>query len=162
LANDKEKPDTWLARRDQVKARLSNGNGMGMPLTIAAKMLPTPRAFSAITGPTNSQANLGGRRFRNLETVIGREQLTPQPGNQGPPLLLEMLEMRRLPKLPTPTTRDWKDGQWHEGQESTPSNGMLGREVHRYSTPTGEPTYLNPSFVEEMMGYEIGWTDLRR
>jgi hypothetical protein len=24
----------------------------------------------------------------------------------------------------------------------------------------GGATYLNPSFVEEMMGYPIGWTDL--
>ena len=28
------------------------------------------------------------------------------------------------------------------------------------STQTGENMYLNPAFVEEMMGYPIGWTDL--
>jgi hypothetical protein len=26
------------------------------------------------------------------------------------------------------------------------------------STPTGGPAYLNPSFVEEMMGFPVGWT----
>jgi hypothetical protein len=26
------------------------------------------------------------------------------------------------------------------------------------SIPTGGATYLNPSFVEEMMGYPAGWT----
>jgi hypothetical protein len=26
------------------------------------------------------------------------------------------------------------------------------------SIPTGTATYLNPSFVEEMMGFPIGWT----
>ena len=29
------------------------------------------------------------------------------------------------------------------------------------STQTGENMYLNPAFCEEMMGYKIGWTDLR-
>jgi len=29
------------------------------------------------------------------------------------------------------------------------------------STQTGDNMYLNPAFVEEMMGYEIGWTDLK-
>jgi len=26
------------------------------------------------------------------------------------------------------------------------------------SIPTGAATYLNPSFVEEMMGFPVGWT----
>jgi hypothetical protein len=39
VANDGEQPETWLARRERVKASRSNGNGMGMPLTIAAILL---------------------------------------------------------------------------------------------------------------------------
>ncbi|MFT4202172.1 MAG: hypothetical protein QM634_15720 [Gordonia sp. (in: high G+C Gram-positive bacteria)] len=42
--NDGETPETWLARRDEVKARVGNGNGMGMPLSIAVQTLPTPKA----------------------------------------------------------------------------------------------------------------------
>ena len=41
VANDGERPETWLARRERVKAKGINGNGMGMPLTIAAQLLPT-------------------------------------------------------------------------------------------------------------------------
>ena len=37
-----EKPDTWLARRERVKLTALNGNGMGMPLTIAVHLWPTP------------------------------------------------------------------------------------------------------------------------
>jgi len=59
--------------------------------------------------------------------------------------------------LPTPTTRDWKDGS-QQACANVPSNGLLGREIHTVSTPTGEATYLNPSFVEEMMGFPVGWT----
>lgn len=40
VANDGEGVDTWLARREKVRAKGINGNGMGMPLTIAVQMLP--------------------------------------------------------------------------------------------------------------------------
>ena len=49
--------------------------------------------------------------------------------------------------LPTPLARDWK-GVGRAGQ--LPNNFV----------PTGGGTYLNPSFVEEMMGFPIGWTAL--
>lgn len=54
-----------------------------------------------------------------------------------------------------------------EGWEPTgvsqyPPNGLLGREIHQAqcSPLNGPPMYLAPSFVEEMMGYPVGWTDL--
>jgi hypothetical protein len=81
----------------------------------------------------DTAGNLQGERFPNLETVVAREM------------------------LPTPTTRDWKDGS-AQSCANVPSNGLLGREIHTVSIPTGEATYLNPSFVEEMMGFPVGWT----
>ena len=36
-----------------------------------------------------------------------------------------------------------------------------GEQLKTNSTQTGKDTNLNPHFVEEMMGYPIGWTDLR-
>jgi hypothetical protein len=47
--------------------------------------------------------------------------------------------------LPTPVARDWKG---------------VGRadQLPTVLAPTGAATYLNPSFVEEMMGFPIGWT----
>jgi hypothetical protein len=86
VANDGERPETWLARREQVKLTAKNGNGMGMPLTIAAQLLPTP------TANDSKNASLPGQMLRDD------------------------------------------------------------------SIPTGAATYLNPSFVEEMMGYPVGWT----
>ena len=44
VANDGEEPDSWLARRERVKETANNGNGMGMPLTIAVQLLPTVKA----------------------------------------------------------------------------------------------------------------------
>ena len=96
VANDGERPETWLARRERVKLTANNGNGMGMPLTIAAQLLPTPT--------TNDSKNAS------------------------------------LP--PSQAERDGLDG------------AMLRDD----SIPTGAATYLNPSFVEEMMGFPVGWT----
>jgi hypothetical protein len=134
VPNDGEKPDTWLARRERVKLTANNGNGMGMPLSIAVQLLPTPRTCSAMAAPVNSAGNLEGDQFPNLETVVGR-------------------------MLPTPTTRDWKDGS-QQACQNVEANGLLGRGIHQAvgSTPTGEPMYLNPAFVEEMMGFPPEWT----
>lgn len=85
IANDGETPSTWLDRRERVKLTAKNGNGMGMPLTIAAQMLPTP---------------------------VARDYKGPGRADQLPTVL----------------------------------------------TPTGMNMYLNPSFVEEMMGFPVGWT----
>ena len=39
IPNDGEQPETWLARRERVKLTAKNGNGMGMPLSIASILL---------------------------------------------------------------------------------------------------------------------------
>ena len=57
--------------------------------------------------------------------------------------------------LPTPTATDYKG---RSGQGYIERHGE-----HRISdvlTQAGDNMNLNPRFVEEMMGYEIGWTDL--
>jgi hypothetical protein len=59
---------------------------------------------------------------------------------------------------PTPTSRDWKDGT-AKSCKNVPPNSLLGREVHSredYKT-TGS---LNPRWVEWLMGFPGGWTDL--
>ncbi len=39
--NDSEAPESFLARREQLRARHGN-NGAGIPLAVAMKLLPTP------------------------------------------------------------------------------------------------------------------------
>jgi hypothetical protein len=41
ISNDGEDPETFLARQDRQKARGINGNGMGTPLAMAAKLWPS-------------------------------------------------------------------------------------------------------------------------
>jgi site-specific DNA-cytosine methylase len=73
---------------------------------------------------------------------------------------------------PTPTTRDYKDGS-AAACANVPANGLLGRVVHQWPTPTANrwdglqshgvnvvSGSLNPTWVEGLMGFPIGWTDL--
>jgi hypothetical protein len=76
---------------------------------------------------------------------------------------------------PTPTARDWKDGS-AQACQNVPANGLLGRVVHFYPTmdygaakgwgsSSAEDRSrlggsLNPEWVEWLMGYPAGWTDL--
>ena len=85
---------------------------------------------------------------------------------------------------PTPTARDHKDGS-AKSCANVPPNGLLGRVVHLWPTPTKsdatrstfsseEKRYkngrglqladqaggsLNPTWVEWLMGFPLGWTD---
>jgi hypothetical protein len=95
-------------------------------------VLPTPRTCSAMASRLDTAGNLEGERFPNLETVLAREM------------------------LPTPTTNDSKNAsllRWRQDRD-----GLAGAMLRDDSIPTGAASYLNPSFVEEMMGFPVGWT----
>ena len=63
--------------------------------------------------------------------------------------------------LPTPTTRDYKDAGPNVNFEKVAKKSKLPGVVVISCQATGDNTYLNPSFVEEMMGFPTGWTDLK-
>ena len=134
-------------------------------------MLPTPRTCSAMAAPVNSRGNLEGERFLNLETVIGRMLPTPSAcvANDGerPETWLARRERVKLTakngngmgmplsiaaQLLTPRASDWK------GQANWEAAGRHGPQQLPDCLPTGAATYLSPFFVEEMMGYPVGWT----
>jgi len=105
----------------------------GTPLLGA--LLPTPRATSAMTENLKT-VKQRGRNIGNLEEVIAF--------------------------LPTPCSRDHKDSGEKVNYKKAAKKGKLaGVMVESRSNKTGKDTYLNPSFVEEMMGYPVGWTELK-
>jgi hypothetical protein len=137
---------------------------------IGGGLLPTPVAQTGQGGPKGldgGAGNLESDRSPNLGTVIAREMLpTPRAGETSdmtskPGSSYSLSAMARQGAfLPTPTRRDWKDGS-QQACQNVEANGLLGREIHQAagSIPTGEAMYLNPCFVEEMMGFPLGWTD---
>jgi hypothetical protein len=58
--------------------------------------------------------------------------------------------------LPTATTNDSKNASLPPSQSDR--DGLAGAMLRDDSIQTGAATYLNPSFVEEMMGFPVGWT----
>ena len=117
-----------LSKR-QTEKRRNRGHGANLEEAIAW-MLPTPRTCSAMAAAVNTKGNLEGERFPNLETVIGRQLLTP-------------------------CASDWK------GRTNWEAAERHGPQRLPDCLPTGAATYLNPSFVEEMMGFPVGWTVLK-
>jgi hypothetical protein len=126
---------------------------------------PTPQAQMPGAGPDNAKVqNLltGSRHSFYLTQAVEAERQLPGviTGN----------------RWPTPTARDHKDGQYNP---NVPVNGLLGRAV--WPTPTsadglGGPGNsgrdggenlrtaaggaLNPTWVEWLQGFPLGWTDL--
>src|SRR5260221_2659064 len=68
--NEGEDLNKWTARRAQIKAQKKNGNGFGMPLSIAVRMWPTPLAGNG------NGAGLHGQGGINLQTAV---QMFPTP-----------------------------------------------------------------------------------
>ena len=168
VANDGERPETWLARRERVKLTAKNGNGMGMPLTIAAQLLPTPRANDA-----EKRGNFDPTNPRNGLPVAVKLLPTPNAGEAKQSGNVQNWQRRQLEHaatgqdlqiplavavklLPTSTTNDSKSASLPPSQQDR--DGLAGAMLRDDSIPTGAATYLNPSFVEEMMGYPVGWT----
>jgi hypothetical protein len=68
VANDGESTATWLERRERVKLTAANGNGMGMPLTIASLLIGEPTSPPSDDGKLDSAGQLLGQQ--NLLDVI--------------------------------------------------------------------------------------------
>lgn len=68
---DGESPESWLARRATLVAKGINGNGAGMPLSIAVRLFPTPTRADGSGGPGTTPKREGGK---NLRTVVAEEE----------------------------------------------------------------------------------------
>jgi hypothetical protein len=84
VSQDGESFETWEVRRQAALEKGYNGNGIGMPLTIAVKLLPTPRSQH---GEERNQ-NIWERPLdepQNLENALARLPgvLTSQPSVDG-------------------------------------------------------------------------------
>ena len=132
--NDGEGTASWLARRERVKLTANNGNGMGMPLTIAVQLLPTPSVADTQggrkhrSGERNDELLLNGiahaDRWGEYAAAIARHEQAwgvpaPEPTEEKP--------------LPRPT-------------------------LNRHGNPRANPgRRLSAAFVEWMMMQPAGW-----
>ena len=122
---------------EKFKARMKKyNNGTTMPnlaTQVSQRLWPTPRSCSAMAAE-NIQ-NRVNDKFPNLESVVARTM------------------------WPTPTTRDYKGGRKPEtleesgrGETNSLNDAVTVRDQHGS---------LNPAWVEWLMGFPEGWTDLK-
>jgi DNA (cytosine-5)-methyltransferase 1 len=114
-------------------------------------LLPTPLAS---TGDRRSKFKQGGTPLLGALLPTPTKQDFKRRGPNSKQQGLSNTENWAM--LPTPCARDLKGPQTKGFKER--GYGPLLPDAF---TQTGKGTFLNPSFVEEMMGYPIGYTDLK-
>ena len=127
---------------------------------IASGLLPTPLSSDATGGPRKADWKRGPApglkqrvRMGLLPTPSATSYGTNQGGGMGRvgPVRPSLETMARRNLLPTPGFNDYRSGRGysHGDKSQTPQlRHMIGG-------------LLNPQFVEQMLGFPIGWTALR-
>lgn len=215
-----ETAETWLPRMEILKAKHGNGNGHGMPLTMAAQLGPTWRIAQGLSCPC--------RCHTSMFSAVGspaREPASPAAASDSP-ICARVFGQSTPVSLASydPDTSSWKtsqlcllggsepfSGTWPRSgmtrsgiayqlaplapltagtvsgllqpgpRRPGPSGNELGRAVNQaeWATPTAHPRThtprqvdhgqqlanqvggsLNPTWVEWLMGFPTGWTDL--
>ena len=153
-----------------------------MKLRLSAHRTAAPASPSSPTEPQlwatpNTMDHLPQR---SPEALI-RQATTTRRGRTRPANLREQICPETVALWPTPTSRDYKDGS-AAACRNVPVNGLLGRAVHQnrlLTTPTASDAVgthgggnsrslrtdaggqLNPTWVEWLMGFPIGFTELK-
>ena len=169
---------------DLQSSYAQNHKHQNLEVVIANQMLPTPSTFDAktfkkkdLSDKTTKNGKRGGRsnlREVDFENMLPTPRATQMEGTcspgYGPSLRQELLNQQNM--LATP--RASKDHKPIRPLAPTEANGTHGRTLvadigNQFPEVTGESgtqppsstrPVLNPEFVERMMGFPIGWTDL--
>mgnify|MGYP003404336857 CR=1 FL=1 len=133
--NDSESLETWAARREELKAKGTNGNGCGTPLGVAVRMWPTPTRADGESGPGRAASAEGSPK------VVAKMWPTPNAFDS-----IEMVQNR------TP--------EQHAAREAAlkAKNPKLGELQKPLAMMVGAGS-LNPAWVSQLMGFPPGWTD---
>ena len=112
------------------------------------KFLPTPVASDGTVG------SILGENDTYKQLKSGALRKITQKGTDGSIGL-----GRHVQIFPTPAARDWKDtGDIKNWKSLDKHQTSLPKEVAKKSKVTG---HLNPTWVEWLMGFPIGWTNLK-
>lgn len=145
LTTDIEKNE---ARRLRIKAQKKNGNGFGIPLAVAIRMWPTPRANDSEKRGNiadNPRSGLPAAAIHWPTPKVHDAKVVDAPSEL---LRNEPTLAMAVKRLPTPQARDWKDGA---------SPKSHGRHSDALGVVVGGS--LNPMWVAWLMGWPIGWAN---
>ena len=153
---------TWKTKATPLN-RLLFRLAVSMPHTNENEYVlwPTPSTGAALCAGTGNFQTLLRMKEKGMITEEERKNLSQGNGGKTNPELLEWLmgyQKAFTGLLPTPRASDYK---------GSPMNRYVGGVHYRHQldellevTPLGKIGLTNPAFVEWLMGYPIGWTEL--
>ena len=142
-------PTPIASKAVEQRTRFNQG-GYSLRAALDREMLPTPTTMDHLPqrSPEALKRQMEGPRKGRTKLANLREAVNPETQK----LFNSM--------LPTPTASEHKARITNQTTQAGKCLSAMARR-NELSTPTGEDMFLNASFVEEMMGYEVGWTDLK-
>ena len=130
----------------------------GTPLSLAVKW-PTPRASDGAKGGPNQRGSKGDLTLPSAvmkwptpraNDAEKRGAIANDPRNGLPAAVLH---------FPTPTATAHKG--WSKNHNRADTNDRIDYTIAREAAESGEIGRLNPTWVEWLMGWPIGWTELK-
>lgn len=177
--NDGESPESWLARREELKAKGTNGNGAGLPLAVATEVWATPNAMgggSTSRGGDRIGEPLLGGQTANWPTPNARDHkgmdLASRSGGSSLSHQVEAESMSHF-SHPAPawvalafsmTSESFSLvtldalGSALKPSDETPPAGSPSSNASPGSRPPSARKRLNPLFVNWLMGWPALWT----
>ena len=155
---------TW--KRKVTKSRRSLFQlAVSMPRIEETESLfwPTPSTGAGLCGGTGNFKTLQRMAEKGLITEEERRQLSQGNGGKTNPGLLEWLmgyEQQFTTLLPTPRASDYKGSPINRFWRERESSYRRQLDELLECTPLGKIGLENPEWVEWLMGYPIGWTEL--
>ena len=132
----------------------TSGTGSGL-------LLPTPLTIAVSTEKAEQTyfrdlERVGSPTWQSVLAVAARKWPTPiasdSRGSSGKPTPGKQVQLvDAVRRVATPTARDWKSGK--------ASDATMERNSRPLSEQIGGS--LNPTWVEWLMGWPLGWTDLK-
>ena len=137
----------------------------------AARMWPTPRAqMGSLNQPSADKPHKGGGKPKRLEVEVGRRMWPTPTGRDYKDGMAKSCENvpvnsllgRAVHRWPTPNTSDaWFSQITPEVAQKNIAEGGRGNSQLAARVIAGQTGgQLNPTWVEWLMGYPLGWTDL--
>lgn len=187
MHNDGEPPEAWLARRELLKEKGTNGNGAGMPLAVAVKLWPSPASRDWRDDGASPSAQDRKSPCLPAAVVLAKNWPTPhgQCGPEDRPTGPSANELGAavLRNWPTPMANDTENAGYQRSGDRTyltlpgvqadsgppvqdSSNGGGRNPSSSLSTDSSSRKWLantrpglNPRWELQLMGYPADWLD---
>ena len=141
----------YTAKNGMLRKINKSGKDGSLGLARFAVLFPTPSA-----GKTTKSGEIV-----NADGTPWDGQGKPHSKKTGKPIQSALADVVRY--LPTPKARDWKNAtakEWDDPKNTRSLNRLVAKQYEGSDVREQRLGQLNPDWVEALMGYPQGWTDI--